>query len=278
MTEKKTGAQPFVKWAGGKRKVLPSILRHLPKKIGHYFEPFVGGGAVYFALANKKAFEAATVNDLNDELITTYKLIASDRVHDIVALLGTYQHAREFYHHLRQIPGQGIKSDVVKAARFLYLNKTCFNGLYRVNRKGEFNVPFGAYKNPTICDEAALLRAHDALQGTTFLSQDFVKATEAATLGDFVYFDPPYLPISSTSSFTAYTAGGFSWKDHERLAAHCRELVGRGVHVVVSNSDNPGILELYEEGFDIHRVQAPRSINSKGDRRGLINELVIVSP
>ena len=270
-------AQPFLKWAGGKRKLLHRILPVVPRSIETYYEPFLGGGAVFFALlANGVSFKRAVLNDKNVDLMETYQIIQSEQVHDLIALLQTYQYSREFYDHLRMIVPKTLASKIVRAARFIYLNKTGYNGLYRVNRKGEFNVPFGKYANPTICDQEGLLRAHKALQGVELTSVDFDVCLAFAGIGDFIYFDPPYLPISETSSFTAYTSGGFPLADHLRLANTFYDLGHRGVQVLLSNSIASAVRRMYDRpSVVIENVEAPRSINSKGDRRGNVGELLI---
>lgn len=270
--------KPIVKWAGGKRKLLSDIFARVPPSIGTYYEPFFGGGAVFFSLVNRGLkFQHAVLNDMNVDLMGTYRTIQSPTgVEDLISLLQTYPHTREFYNHLRMIIPTTLRSETVRAARFLYLNKTGFNGLYRVNRKGEFNVPFGKYANPTICDVEATMRVHKALQGVELTSVDFESCTAPAKAGDFVYFDPPYLPISPTSSFTAYTASGFPLHDHKRLATSFYDLAERGVGVVLSNSTAGVVRKLFAEPpAIIDEVQAPRAINSKGDKRGLIGELLI---
>jgi DNA adenine methylase len=271
-------AKPVIKWAGGKRRLLKEILERVPEEIGTYYEPFCGGAAVFFALANRKAFKKAVLNDLNQELIETYRVIQKDSVVDLIALLKTYPHTRDFYLHLRALPPESLDSPIVRAARFLYLNRTGFNGLYRVNKKGGFNVPFGKYENPTICDEGALMRAHEVLQKAVLCSIDFSFVTTeyafTAREGDFVYFDPPYLPVSKTSNFVSYTSGGFGISDHRRLADTMRELQSRKIKALLSNSDMPAIREVFD-GLTVEQVKAPRSINSDGTKRGLIGELLI---
>ena len=270
-------AQPFLKWAGGKRKLLNRILPKVPASIDTYYEPFLGGGAVFFALvARGVKFKRAVLNDLNTDLMETYQVIQSEAVHDLIALLKTYQHSRQFYNHLRMIVPKTVNSKIVRAARFIYLNKTGFNGLYRVNKKGEFNVPFGKYKDPTICDQEGLLRAHKVLQGVELVSMDFDACLAPAGPQDFVYFDPPYLPISETSSFTAYTSGGFPITEHRRLAETFFSLGERGTKVVLSNSIATAVRKLYtREPAVVEEVEAPRSINSKGDKRGNVGELLV---
>lgn len=264
-----TVAQPFTKWAGGKRVLLPEILPRLPKKIGTYYEPFVGGGAVFFALAAEDRFRHAVLGDANDDLMETYFAIKND-LETLVSRLKAHagKHSEEYFYKVRAQRGSYV------AARFIYLNRTCFNGLYRVNRKGEFNVPFGKYANPTICDEANLRAVSEALQSVELETNDFEKTVQTAKKGDAVYFDCPYAPASETANFTAYTAGGFGPEAQERLRDVARKLIDRGVYVLLSNSDTPFVRKLYK-GFKIEEVQAPRRVNSKGGKRGNVGELLI---
>ena len=262
-------ARPWAKWAGGKTALLHEILPRLPKKIKTYYEPFVGGGAVFFALATEKRFKRAVLGDANVELVITYAALALD-VETVIQRLKAHagKHSEEYFYKVRANPG----SD--PAARLIYLNKTCFNGLYRVNKMGQFNTPFGKYTNPTICDEENLRAVSAALEGTTCLSLDFEVTVIGARSGDAVYFDPPYVPVSDTANFTAYSAGGFGPADQERLRDVARKLIDRGVHVLLSNSDTPFVRKLYH-GFKIEKVEAPRRINSKGGKRGNVGELLI---
>ncbi|MFM6189433.1 DNA adenine methylase, partial [Planktothrix sp.] len=214
--------KPFLKWAGGKRQLLPEIRKYLPKNIGKttYFEPFLGGGALLFELQPKTAI----VNDKNKELINCYQVI-KDSVEELIQALQNHKqnHSEEYYYHLRQLDRFKKKynqlSNIEKAARIIYLNKTCYNGLFRVNSHGYFNVPFGRYKNPNILDEAVLRGVNDYLnqKSVTFLNRDFAEAVETAKKGDFVYFDPPYDPVSNTASFTGYDINGFNQEQQERL-------------------------------------------------------------
>jgi DNA adenine methylase len=265
-------ARPFVKWAGGKASLLPEILSRLPKTIKTYYEPFVGGGAVFFALAAENRFQRATLNDINEELRDTYAALRQN-VGGVIACLEKHakQHGKTYFYGVRAHAVRNLES---RAARLIYLNRTCFNGLYRVNKKGGFNVPFGDYANPTICDELNLRAVSTVLQGVDLLSSDFEKSTVNAKRGDAVYFDPPYAPLSETANFTAYSKGGFGADEHERLRNLAEKLIGRGVHVLLSNSDTPFVRNLYR-GFKLEKVQARRNINSKGDKRGKINELLI---
>jgi len=276
MTETpQTKASPFVKWAGGKRQLLATIRRRLPSKIQTYYEPFVGGGAVFFALANRRTFKRAVINDLNSELIDTYRALATGKVQEVIELLRTYPYDREFFLDMRtRVPTELNLEE--RAARFIYLNRTGFNGLYRVNQSGGFNVPFGSYTNPTICDAEGLVEASKALEGVTIECLDFALSVEPAGPEDAVYFDPPYLPKSETSNFTAYTVDGFTLGDHERLAEVFRALANRGVSVLLSNADVSASRKLYH-GHRISRIQAKRSINSSGDKRGMVGEILVSS-
>jgi DNA adenine methylase len=269
-----TTASPFVKWAGGKRQILAQIRRRLPRVIETYYEPFVGGGAVLFALANRKVFKRAVINDKNKELMDTYLALSTGKVNDIVDILMGYQNTREFYNEIRARVPSEIPEIEVRVARFIYLNKTGFNGLYRVNQSGGFNTPFGKYPNPNYCDKAGLLEAARALQGVTIECGDFYPMVSEAKPGDAVYFDPPYLPKSETANFTSYTEGGFSLLDHERLARTFKELADREVAVLLSNADVRKARSLYA-GYRIARIAARRNINSDGDKRGEVSEILV---
>jgi DNA adenine methylase len=276
----KATAHPFVKWAGGKAQLLTALSEILPQKIGTYYEPFVGGGAVFFALAVQGRFGAAVLNDTNQELMDAFKVIR-DFPDELIANLKDRNDAYKAspdsaYYNWRHTDPKTL-DPVARAARFIALNKTGFNGLYRVNKKGEFNVPIGKYENPRICDETNLRACSELLNRVpnTLHTSDFVNAVEGAEPGDVVYFDPPYLPLSATANFTTYTPDGFGLDDHHRLAALFKLLVEKGVSVILSNSDTEITRALYA-GFEIHPVQAKRNINSKGDKRGAITELIIV--
>jgi len=270
LSETTRPARPFVKWAGGKTGLLGEILPRLPAKINTYYEPFVGGGAVFFALAAEGRFKKAVLGDDNVELIETYHSIKED-TDGLVRRLKAHaiKHSEVYFYKIRADRGSHL------AARFIYLNKTGFNGLYRVNRKGLFNVPFGRYSNPTICDEENLRAASAVLQGVGLLPGDFERSTMRAMRGDTVYFDPPYVPLSDTAAFTAYTKGGFGAGAQERLRDVARKLADRGVHVLLSNSDTPEVRKLYK-GFKLVKVEARRAINSKGGKRGPVGELLIL--
>lgn len=264
-------ARPFVKWAGGKRQLLPEIWKYVPKSFGRYFEPFVGGGAVFFELQPGDS----VLSDSNERLIKTYRAIRDD-VDGVIALLSKCPYEESFYKEMLALNVDSF-NDVRTASWFIYTNKAGYNGLYRVNKSGKFNVPFGNLKNPTICDESNLRACSDALRGVELRHADFADVLKKAKRNDFVYIDPPYIPLNDTSSFTAYQPGGFDMGEQMRLCMVIEDLVDRGVHVLVSGSSAEATRELYGTSrFTVHEVQARRNINSKGDGRGEIAELLIV--
>lgn len=275
------GAQPLLKWAGGKRQLLPEIRKNTPEKFGDYYEPFLGGAAVFFdlyAAGRLKPPHRAFLGDMNAELVETYKLVR-DIPGDVITALRRHakKHdaplakAEAYYYEVRASQRRGAEL----AARMIYLNRTGFNGLYRVNKKGGFNVPFGDYANPTICDAENLLACSRALRGTSIRHIDFEKrVVDNACRGDFVYFDPPYVPVSATSDFTSFTRDGFTLEDQKRLVECAAKLKRRGVHVLLSNADVPIVRKLYK-GFGMRRIEARRNINSKGGKRGAVGELLI---
>lgn len=263
-------ARPFLKWAGGKTQLLPQILARLPQRFGTYHEPFLGGGAVFFALGPQRG----VLSDINADLIRTYQAVRDD-VGAVVRELR--QHAAEeehFYQVRAQEPGR--LSGVASAARTIFLNRTCFNGLYRVNRRGEFNVPFGRYANPTICDVDNLTAVSRVLKGVELRVESVFDMGARVRKGDLVYLDPPYDPVSKTASFTSYARNGFGREEQERLAQLYRELVDRGAYVMLSNSDTKLINDLYKD-FHIDRVYARRAINARADRRGPVSEVLVRS-
>ena len=267
-------AVPCVKWIGGKRQLLSELRKHVPT-FKRYFEPMLGGGALFFDIAPRIAF----LGEQNSRLVTTYKGVR-DHVEDVIELLKTYPYEKEFYLATRakDIDDFQKYGRAEVAAWFIYLNKTGYNGLYRVNQSGGFNAPFGKYTNPTICNEDVLRTASKALQRAKLVTGDFELTTAGARAGDFVYFDPPYVPVSTTADFTAYTVGGFNMTDQIRLRDYARALAKRGVHVVLSNSDTPPVRDLYgAKPFVIHEVQARRSVNSKTAKRGKVGELIITT-
>jgi DNA adenine methylase len=261
--------KPFLKWAGGKRKLLPHILPLIPKAHGTYFEPFVGGGALFFHLAPKRAVLA----DQNARLVATYRGVQGS-VDWVISLLSRYPHTKEFFEGMRK-KKIDTHPDAEIAAWLIYLNKTAFNGLYRVNSKNVFNVPFGDYVRPNVCDEKTLRAAADALAHAKILHADFEEATRDAKKGDVAYFDPPYVPLSASSSFTSYTSEGFDAAAQTRLRDWAKKLKKRGVRVILSNSSAEAVRELYADGFEIVEIDAARAINSKGAGRGKIKELLI---
>ena len=264
--------RPFIKWAGGKTQLLPNLLKRIPTSFNRYLEPFVGGGALFFALKPKSAYLA----DCNTELINCYQAVRDD-VQGLIKELKDYHYDKDQYYAVRELDRHesfSALSQIKRAARLIYLNKTCFNGLYRVNSKGYFNVPYGSHRNPTILDANNLLQCSKALAPTILKSGPFEEILEVAQEGDFVYFDPPYAPISDTADFTAYAQGGFDDSAQELLLLVCLQLHQRGVKWMVSNSNAPIIQELYR-GFRIESVPASRSINSRADKRGPVLELII---
>lgn len=274
--------KPFLKWAGGKTQLLPELDKHIPKKFGRYFEPFLGGGALYFHLiaTGQLMGEDAVLNDLNDQLVATYSQVR-DAVKRVAVRLEihqeNYRKRGEAYFYAVRSTAPAAGPDV--AARFIFLNRTCFNGLWRENKRGEFNVPHGKYKNPTICAEETLRVASLALRGVTLRTGDFHKmcfAFKGPRRGDFVYFDPPYFPVGGEADFTSYTKVGFYPNDQEQLARDAKELKKQGVRVLISNADVPAARKLYKKfGFEMRRVEARRNINSKTARRGAVGELLV---
>lgn len=273
-------ARPFVKMAGGKSKLIPELLKHMPSMFADYYEPFVGGGALFFHLRSQHIDSARryVIGDTNEQLITSYRVVR-DECTDLVRRLRGMKNSERVFYKVRDIdldllPANTPGLHAAIATRLIYLNKTCFNGLHRVNRAGRFNTPFGHYPNPAICDEPNLRAVSRALRGVSILNAPFATTVKHARAGDLVYFDPPYLPISD-QSFTRYGAMGFGYGQHAELAQLARDLKARGVHVIVSNSDAPRVRELYADGFTIHEIMAARSINAQGDGRAKIKELII---
>lgn len=264
-------ARPVLKWAGGKAKLVPKILARLPTKIETYYEPFVGGAAVFFALSSEARFKRAVLSDRNSELVDVYKAIKKD-VGALIKALGQHTYDRDAFYAVRAEDPSGLDL-FERAARTIYLNKTGYNGLYRVNKSGGFNVPFGRYTNPNICDEPRLLRASAALKKVRLEVADFQAATSNAKAGDAVYFDPPYVPLSKTSSFTAYHHEAFNDAEHQRLADLFAMLAERGVTVALSNSDTPATRRLFK-GFRVERIRVARPINSKSEKRGDVSEIL----
>ncbi len=267
--------RPFLKWAGGKTNLLPVLLAHVPPAFGGYWEPFLGGGALFFALYRAGRLRAAVLSDINAELIDTYRAIQQE-VTAVIAHLNRYPHNADFYYALRaRDPWQMPRAE--RAARMIYLNKTGYNGLYRVNKRGQFNVPFGRYKHPNYRDVANLQAVSQALQIARLEVHSFEWVVDACQPGDFVYFDPPYDPVSATARFTQYHASGFGRAEQRRLAEVFVALGKKGVRVMLSNADTPFIRDLYAGRGHLIAVQAPRFINSKGRGRGPQPELLILN-
>lgn len=305
------GPRPFLKWAGGKRQLLPELLSRLPDGFGRpagranqltgplpagqwasqlagqgllgdaggrYHEPFVGGGALFFALSGRGDLHpgGARLADINPELINAYQVVR-DRVETLIVLLEAFRNEEEFFYQVRGQSPHAL-DPIERAARLIYLNKTCFNGLFRENRRGNFNVPYGHYPSPHFCAPNELRAASRALRGVTIEVSPFTSLAEVARPGDFVYCDPPYAPVSRTASFTSYSSGGFNEAAQRQLAELVAELGTRGVNVLLSNSAVPFTLELYKsKGCHVEQIYAKRAINSRGDRRGKVPELLVAA-
>lgn len=264
---------PFIKWAGGKRNLVDELVNRLPTEFNTYYEPFLGGAALFFSAWTR--IKRAVLSDSNLEMVITYNVIKKD-TEKLIEQLAKHvkNHSDSYYYKIRN--QHQLQNPVEIAARFIYLNKTCYNGLYRVNKKGEFNVPVGRYPNPSVYDKQNLIAVQKALQITSIEYRDF--ETINPNTDDFVYCDPPYHPVSQTASFTGYTKADFAETDQIRLRDFVTALHKKGVYVMVSNSDTPLIRELYNKPyFNISVVQAPRFVNCKSANRGLINELIITS-
>lgn len=273
-------AKPFVKWAGGKRQIIDKLLKLVPVEYDTYYEPFVGGGALLFELSPKKA----VINDSNKELMNVYKILSTDKGYEeTLKLLNTYEkkHDEAFYYKIRNLDKDKDKfaklNDYERAARTIYLNKACFNGLYRVNSKGEFNVPFNKKLKINTYDGQNMTLAYVYFQTNkiTMLSTDFEEAVKDAKKGDFIYFDPPY-DSENDDTFNSYTEEGFGKEEQRRLARVYKELSDRGCYVMLSNHNTTLINELYNE-FNIHVISAKRNINSKGEKRGKVEEVIITN-
>jgi DNA adenine methylase len=265
-------ASPFLKWVGGKRSIIEDLKKRLPASFGNYYEPFVGGGALFFEMHSK--LKKAFLSDANLDLITTYNVIKNEPA-KLIQLLKKHQnlHCEEYYY--RQRSKHDLNEPIEIAARMIYLNKTCFNGLWRVNKKGEFNVPIGRYTNPGICQEDNINACSKALEKAQIYHQDYSKIS--AQKGDFVYFDPPYHPINETS-FTTYAANDFTEKDQQALANFCLELTRAGVKLMVSNSNTDFIRKLFSSPvFKIEIVNAPRLVNCKSNGRKAVEEVLITN-
>ena len=272
-------ARPFLKWVGGKNQLIQQYLPHIPEGYRRYYEPFVGGGAIFFRLQPQQSFLA----DINIELVNVYRCVR-EQVEELITLLENHRslHGQEHFYAVRSQPTTSDDwflegNNLERAARLIYLNKTCFNGLYRENSKGQFNVPIGSYEKPIICDSELLRVASSVLQSAQIERSSFDAVLDyAKSPEDFVYFDPPYYPISSTSKFTNYSRYSFSEADQIRLKEVFVELSDRGVRVMLSNSDCPFIRDLFN-GFNIHTINANRNINCNAEKRGKITEVLVTS-
>jgi len=267
----KAQVSPFLKWAGGKSQLLEYM--KFPTRYAAYHEPFLGGGAVFFGLQARPAY----LSDANEDLVNTYSVVKGN-VEQLIPALREMEkeYSENTYYEIRS-QNPGSLDSVNRAARFIFLNKTCYNGLYRVNKDGEFNVPFGRYKKPNICDENVLRSASEVLQSTVVRTCDFREGLEKVRIGDFVYMDPPYVPVSTTSRFTEYTNRSFDWSDHQALARQAQRIGEEiGCYVLISNSFQQRVKQLYEDfGFIVRRVRANRTIASRPASRKRIDELLI---
>ena len=272
-------AKPFVKWAGGKNGLINSLTPFIPKKFNSYFEPFVGGGALFFYLKNHKILNSKKIylNDKNLELINAYRQIKINPIEILKKLeILKKNHNKEYFYKIRNLDRNSnfySLGEVFRAARFIYLNKTCFNGLCRYNAKGNFNTPIGSYKDPKIYDKELILSVHKALKNVAITNKDFEIVSLKARKGDFIYFDPPYFPLNKTSSFVGYT-DNFLANEQIRLYELFKTLDFEGIKVLQSNSNTDFIKELYKD-FEIIEVRSKRAINCKGDKRGCITSLII---
>ena len=269
-----TPCRPFVKWVGGKSQLLPELVKRVPQNFTTYYEPFLGGGALFFALQPSHS----VLSDDNEELINAFSVLQTN-VDQLIKELKKHHYEQGYYYSVRDAdrhPSFKRWSPARRASRLIFLNKTCYNGLYRVNALGQFNTPFGKYTNPTIVDEVNLKACSVALQGASLKTQSFTEIEKTITPNDFVYFDPPYVPLSATASFTGYSSSGFKEAMQIELAALCGRLSSKGVRFMLSNSSAPLVIELYKN-FKVEHVAASRSINSKGNRRGAVNEVIVTN-
>jgi DNA adenine methylase len=274
-----SSARPFLKWVGGKQQLLTQFEPLFPPKFRRYFEPFVGGGAVFFHLWNQRKLPSKIfLFDNNPELVNAY-VVARDKLEELIVTLKRHQrlHSKTYYYKIRNLDRENCHlSCVERAARTVYLNRTCYNGLFRVNSKGQFNVPIGSYASPQILLEPVIRAASAALQHVRVEVRDFRSVSGLGRRGDFFYFDPPYDPLTKTASFTSYTAGDFGESDQRELANVFATLSANGARVMLSNSKTPLVLELYKK-FRIETVQARRAVNSNAAGRGRIEEIVVLN-
>lgn len=276
MQKKNVLVAPIVKWVGGKRQLIDQITPYLPSKFSTYVEPFLGGGAMLFEIQPKKAI----INDFNAELINLYQVVKSEP-ESLLELLEEHAslNSEDHYYQVRgwdRLDSYASLDNLTRAARILFLNKTCFNGLYRVNRQGYFNVPYGRYKQPNIVNRPSILAVSEYLRQNQvqILCGDYRQVLKGLRKGAFVYLDPPYMPISESAAFTSYTQQGFDWQEQVNLKLECDKLNAKGIKFLLSNSDTPELRELYKD-YEIITVKARRAINSNGNRRGEINEILV---
>ena len=270
--ERSRKCKPFIKWVGGKTQLLSELISRIPSAFQTYHEPFIGGGAFFFALSPRNA----VLSDINEELINCYRVVQSD-VDMLIEVLREHKYNSDYFYEIRNVDRCESYRDwsvVQRAARFIYLNKSCFNGLYRVNSKGQFNVPFGRYSNPKIVNPDNLYACNQVLQGHKLLVQHFSSIVERVQKHDFVYFDPPYVPLSATADFTSYAKDGFDFTQQEHLRDVCRELDKKGVYFMLSNSHTEVVVELYREFF-VETVSASRAVNSNPHKRGKVEEVIV---
>ncbi len=263
---------PIVKWVGGKRQLMFELLKNMPENYNRYFEPFIGGGALFFELQPQNGY----ISDMNEELINLYSVVRDD-VYELIEDLGKHEVSKEYFLEIRNIDRTekyAELSSIERASRFIYLNRTCFNGMYRVNSQGQFNVPFGNYKSPRIVDAENLINCSKLLKNTEIYCADFSEILTKVQKDDFVYFDPPYVPLNETSSFTSYTKDGFDLDMQFKLRDVCDELDSKGVMFMLSNSDTKLVNELYSN-YEIKKVFASRAINANPNGRGKITEVLV---
>ncbi|MDH3361671.1 MAG: DNA adenine methylase [Nitrosopumilus sp.] len=271
--------KPFVKWAGGKRQLIPILNKNLPKTFGTYYEPFLGGGALLFHMLTERNRQKCSISDLNSDLVLSYITIR-DRIDDLITSLRNHEKnyqkdSKSYYYFVRE---SNPRSEIEKTSRLLFLNRTCFNGLYRVNSKGKFNVPLGKYSNPNILNKDNLYSVSNILQSSRISIQccDFEAVLRDVKKGDLVYFDPPYHPISDTSNFTSYTNKDFTYDDLNRLADLCMKLDSKGCKVLLSNSNSNEVVDMFStKPWTIAKIRANRSINSNSKKRTGHFELLI---
>ncbi|MFB5598203.1 MAG: DNA adenine methylase [Nitrosopumilaceae archaeon] len=274
-----TAPKPFVKWAGGKRQLIPILNENLPKSFGTYYEPFLGGGALLFHMLTERNAQKCSISDLNSDLVLTYITIR-DRIDELISSLRNHEKnyqkdSKTYYYSVRE---SNPRSEIEKTSRLLFLNRTCFNGLYRVNSKGKFNVPLGRYTNPNIVNEDNLRSVSAILYSSkvAIKCRDFESVLRDAKKGDLVYFDPPYQPVSHTANFTSYTNKSFTYDDLHRLSELCLKLDSKGCKVLLSNSDSKEVAKIFsDKPWKINKIQANRSINSNSKKRTGHFELLI---